>query len=82
MSKTKLWITILLTVIVLALIGWNMTDFSDDTAPGPVNDHWRHNEKKRNCSTISREKPLLRLKRAQRRASNTAALTALTNEPG
>ncbi len=38
MSKTKLWITILLTVIVLALIGWNMTDFSDDTAPGPVND--------------------------------------------
>lgn len=38
MSKTKLWITILLTVIVLALIGWNMTDFSDETAPGPVND--------------------------------------------
>lgn len=33
MSKTKLWITILLTVIVLALIGWNMTDFSDETAP-------------------------------------------------
>lgn len=32
MSKTKLWITILLTVIVLALIGWNMTDFSDETA--------------------------------------------------
>lgn len=41
MSKTKLWITILLTVIVLALIGWNMTDFSDETAPGPVNDQIR-----------------------------------------
>ena len=37
MSKTKLWITVLLAVIALALIGWNMTDFSDDTAPGPVN---------------------------------------------
>lgn len=37
MSKTKLWITLLLAVIALALIGWNMADFSDDTAPQPVN---------------------------------------------
>lgn len=37
MSKTKLWITILLTVIALALIGWNMADFSDDDNSVPVN---------------------------------------------
>ncbi|AYM92162.1 TPA: LPS export ABC transporter periplasmic protein LptC [Serratia fonticola] len=37
MSKTKLWITILLTVIALALIGWNMADFSDDGNSVPVN---------------------------------------------
>ncbi|HEJ9056105.1 TPA: LPS export ABC transporter periplasmic protein LptC [Serratia fonticola] len=37
MSKTKLWITILLTVIALALIGWNMADFSDDDNSVPIN---------------------------------------------
>ncbi|WP_419236103.1 LPS export ABC transporter periplasmic protein LptC [Serratia fonticola] len=37
MSKTKLWITLLLTVIALALIGWNMADFSDDDNSVPVN---------------------------------------------
>lgn len=37
MSKTKLWITLLLTVIALALIGWNMADFSDDDNLVPVN---------------------------------------------
>ncbi|MGL5384864.1 MAG: LPS export ABC transporter periplasmic protein LptC [Enterobacterales bacterium] len=37
MSKTKLWITILLTVLALALIGWNMADFSDDGSAVPVN---------------------------------------------
>lgn len=37
MSKTKLWITILLTVLALALIGWNMADFSDDGSSVPVN---------------------------------------------
>lgn len=37
MSKTKLWITSLLAVIALALIGWSMTDYKDDTAPGPFN---------------------------------------------
>lgn len=37
MSKTKIWITLLLTVIVLALIGWNMADFSDDGSSIPVN---------------------------------------------
>ncbi|MEX3174435.1 LPS export ABC transporter periplasmic protein LptC [Serratia quinivorans] len=37
MSKTKLWITILLAVIALALIGWNMTDVNDDAMPGPAN---------------------------------------------
>lgn len=37
MSKTKLWITLLLTVIALALIGWNMADFSDDDNSLPVN---------------------------------------------
>lgn len=37
MSKTKLWITILLTVFALALIGWNMTDFGDDDSSVPVN---------------------------------------------
>jgi len=38
MSKTKLWITLLLAIITLALIGWNMAHFSDDAAPQPVND--------------------------------------------
>lgn len=37
MSKTKLWITIILTVIVLALIGWNMADFDDDSTAEPMN---------------------------------------------
>jgi lipopolysaccharide export system protein LptC len=37
MSKTKLWITLLLAVIALALIGWNMADFNNDSVPGPVN---------------------------------------------
>ena len=37
MSKTKLWITLVLLVIVLALIGWNLTDFSDDGSTMPVN---------------------------------------------
>ncbi|WP_025122677.1 MULTISPECIES: LPS export ABC transporter periplasmic protein LptC [unclassified Serratia (in: enterobacteria)] len=37
MSKTKLWITILLTVFALALIGWNMADFGDDDSAVPVN---------------------------------------------
>ncbi|HGM5490874.1 TPA: LPS export ABC transporter periplasmic protein LptC [Serratia fonticola] len=37
MSKTKLWITILLTVLALALIGWNMADFGDDDGSVPVN---------------------------------------------
>lgn len=37
MSKTKLCIIFLLAVIALALIGWSMTDFNDDTTPGPVN---------------------------------------------
>jgi lipopolysaccharide export system protein LptC len=37
MSKTKFWITLLLAVIALALIGWNMADFNDDTVLQPVN---------------------------------------------
>ncbi|RZV03464.1 UNVERIFIED_ORG: lipopolysaccharide export system protein LptC [Serratia quinivorans] len=37
MSKIKLWITLLLAVIALALIGWNMADFNNDSVPGPVN---------------------------------------------
>jgi len=37
MSKTKLWITLILAVIVLALIGWNMADFSDDDSSVPIN---------------------------------------------
>lgn len=37
MSKTKLWITVLLTVFVLALIGWNMADFGDNGSSVPVN---------------------------------------------
>ncbi|CAM3805591.1 LPS export ABC transporter periplasmic protein LptC [Serratia silvae] len=37
MNKTKLWATILLTAIALALIGWNMADFSDDGSTVPVN---------------------------------------------
>ncbi|WP_431224865.1 LPS export ABC transporter periplasmic protein LptC [Serratia sp. L9] len=37
MSKTKLWITVVLMVIVLALIGWNMTDFGDDDSSVPIN---------------------------------------------
>ncbi|GAA3611611.1 MAG: LPS export ABC transporter periplasmic protein LptC [Gibbsiella quercinecans] len=38
MSKTKLWITIVLAVIALSLIGWNMADFSDDATAPVVND--------------------------------------------
>lgn len=37
MSKTKLWITLILAVIVLALIGWNMADFSDESSSIPIN---------------------------------------------
>ncbi|WP_337262714.1 MULTISPECIES: LPS export ABC transporter periplasmic protein LptC [unclassified Serratia (in: enterobacteria)] len=37
MSKTKLWITLILAVIVLALIGWNMADFSDESSSAPIN---------------------------------------------
>mgnify|MGYP000061658200 FL=1 len=37
MSKAKRWITLLLAVIALALIGWNMADFNNDSVPGPVN---------------------------------------------
>ncbi len=37
MSKTKLWITVILMVIALALIGWNMADFGDDDSSMPVN---------------------------------------------
>ncbi|ATA20498.1 lipopolysaccharide export system protein LptC [Gibbsiella quercinecans] len=38
MSKTKLWITIVLAVIALSLIGWNMADFDDDATAPVVND--------------------------------------------
>lgn len=37
MSKTKLWITLILAVIVLALIGWNLADFSDEDHSVPIN---------------------------------------------
>ncbi|WON76553.1 LPS export ABC transporter periplasmic protein LptC [Serratia sp. UGAL515B_01] len=37
MSKTKLWITLVLLVIVLALIGWNMTNLSDNSSSLPLN---------------------------------------------
>ncbi|MBH1931280.1 LPS export ABC transporter periplasmic protein LptC [Serratia rubidaea] len=37
MSKTKRWITIILALIVLALIGWNMADYNDEPTAGPVN---------------------------------------------
>ncbi|AGB84290.1 Lipopolysaccharide export system protein lptC [Serratia rubidaea] len=37
MSKTKRWITIILALIVLALIGWNMADYDDEPTAGPVN---------------------------------------------
>jgi lipopolysaccharide export system protein LptC len=37
MSKTKFWITLILAVVVLALIGWNMADFSDEESSTPVN---------------------------------------------
>jgi lipopolysaccharide export system protein LptC len=37
MSKTRLWITILLALIALSLIGWNMADFSGKLAPAPIN---------------------------------------------
>ncbi|KFK95320.1 MULTISPECIES: LPS export ABC transporter periplasmic protein LptC [unclassified Serratia (in: enterobacteria)] len=37
MSKTKLWVTLMLAVIALALIGWNLADFSGDDNPVPLN---------------------------------------------
>ncbi|AHG19767.1 lipopolysaccharide transporter [Chania multitudinisentens RB-25] len=37
MSKTKLWISIVLLVIALALIGWNMADINYDSPSAPVN---------------------------------------------
>jgi len=37
MNKPKLWITIVLALVALALIGWSMSD-SDNTAPVAVND--------------------------------------------
>lgn len=33
MSKTKRWVIVLLTLIVLALIGWNLADTDGSTAP-------------------------------------------------
>lgn len=38
MSRTRLWITVMLVVIALALIGWNLADFGDDDAPVPISD--------------------------------------------
>jgi len=38
MSKTKLWITIILAIIVLVLIGWTMSDSSNQTTPVASND--------------------------------------------
>src|SRR5471032_632261 len=37
MNKTRLWIILVLTAIVLVLIGWSLSDNSDD-APQAVND--------------------------------------------
>lgn len=33
MSKFKIWLNIILTLIVLALIGWNLADFNQSKAP-------------------------------------------------
>ncbi|MFC0228162.1 LPS export ABC transporter periplasmic protein LptC [Serratia aquatilis] len=38
MSKTKLWITLILLVVTLALIGWNMTNVNDNGSSVPLND--------------------------------------------
>lgn len=40
MSKAKLWIILALTAIVLVLIGWSLSDNSDDV-PQAVNDQDR-----------------------------------------
>ena len=37
MSKTKFWMTLLLIIVVLVLIGWNLAD--DDSEPAPVADN-------------------------------------------
>lgn len=36
MSKFKFWLNIILTLIVLALIGWNLADFNQSKAPAVV----------------------------------------------
>ncbi|AJR00744.1 MULTISPECIES: LPS export ABC transporter periplasmic protein LptC [Hafnia] len=37
MSKTKRWVILLLTIIALALIGWNLTENDSDTSQVAVN---------------------------------------------
>lgn len=37
MSKTRRWITLLLTIIVIILIGWNLANRGEDSVPVPRN---------------------------------------------
>jgi len=37
MSKTRIWITLLLILLALGLIGWNMTDSDDSATPVAAN---------------------------------------------
>ncbi len=52
MSKTRRWITLVLALIALALIGWNMSGFNQQGAPVVANDNEPSSQSQHTVTTV------------------------------
>lgn len=52
MSKTRRWITLVLALIALALIGWNMSGFNQQGAPVVADDNEPSSQSQHTVTTV------------------------------